>query len=87
MSSLRLTSPNPHDRQIALLNLGLIDAAVHKRPFYVGQCSCEQALHHGILIMSNSPQERCLFCGQTIALTQIPTHKEALSVYAPNVAA
>ena len=71
---LRLISPNPYDRQVALLNLGMIQAMLTGQDFYVGICSCKDALTNGILIMSNHEREECVFCRNGVQLTRIPLY-------------
>jgi len=76
---LRLESPDPADRQIAILGLAWIESTQRGLPFYVGVCGCETSVQGGgVLIMSTHPEEHCLFCRQVVALTQIPPHREIM---------
>ena len=67
----RITSPNPHDRQIAILNLALLKAMVTRTDLYVGLCGCETTLENGILIITPRSREKCLFCSRTVELTRV----------------
>ena len=69
----RITSPNPHDRQIAILNLALLKAMATRTDLYVGLCGCETTLEGGILIIAPRSREKCLFCSRTVELTRVYT--------------
>jgi hypothetical protein len=67
----RITSPNPYERQIAILNLALLEAMATGTDFYVGMCGCETSVRKHVLIVAFQRRERCLFCGRTVELTKI----------------
>ena len=67
----RITSPNPHDRQIAILNLALLKAMATRSDLYVGLCGCETTLENRILIIAPRSRERCLFCSRMVELTRV----------------
>jgi len=69
----RITSPNPHDRQIAILNLALLKAMATCTDLYVGLCGCETTLENRILIIAPRSREKCLFCSRTVELTRVYT--------------
>jgi hypothetical protein len=71
MMPFRITSPNPHDRQIAILNLALLKAMATDTDLYVGICGCETTLENGILIIAARSREKCLFCNRTVELTRV----------------
>jgi hypothetical protein len=69
----RITSPNPRDRQIAILNLALLKAIATRTDLYVGLCGCETTVEKGILIIAPRSREKCLFCSRTVELTRVYT--------------
>ena len=73
MMPFRITSPNPRDRQIAILNLALLKAMATRMDLYVGLCGCETTLENGILIIAPRSREKCLFCNRTVELTRVYT--------------
>ena len=69
---LRLTESDPYSRQIGLLNLAVLSASQHNQRLYVGMCGCKSAVANGILLISEAPETRCVFCGQLNKLQELP---------------
>jgi hypothetical protein len=69
---LRFLSENPHDRQIAYLNLFMLHTRVNGEETYVGMCGCEGSVTNQVIVLSTSGKERCVFCRDMVALTHIP---------------
>jgi len=75
----RIGSPDGGERQFALLNLAILEAAYHGTRLYVGVCDCAQAQRHGILILSSSSvEEACVFCGRPVTLMLLRAIRMAL---------
>jgi len=67
----RITSSDPYERQIAILNLALLGAMATDTDLYVGMCGCATSARNGVLIIACSRQDHCVFCGRTVELTCI----------------
>ena len=67
----RITSSDPYERQIAILNLALLGAMATGTDLYVGMCGCETSAKNGVLIIASERREHCVFCGRRVELTCI----------------
>ena len=69
---LRLADPDPYSHQIALLHLATLNSSRTGNPVYLGMCDCTKARMAGILIISETPTARCIFCDKLNRLEAMP---------------
>ena len=72
---LRLAERDPYSHQIALLHLAMLNSSRTGDPVYLGMCDCMKARMAGILLISEEPKARCIFCNKLNALEVMPVPK------------
>lgn len=72
--SMRLTSNNLFDRQIAAVGWVSLIMIKNKIEIFAGQCGCEKSVESGFLVLAGVKQAQCLLCGKPLMLTHIPLY-------------
>jgi hypothetical protein len=69
---LRLTSANPYDVQIAVLNLAVLQARLNREEVYLGMCGCEPSVSHRVIVLAAHDKEKCAFCRKPVEMIHMP---------------
>ena len=70
----RLSSPDPHERQAAMLDLVTLAIRQAGREVYVGRCDCPPSAAHDALLIHSREKIQCAFCGKVAVRSARSSH-------------